>query len=620
MRFLQKHRGLDPSRHNEEIESIPSVIQKSWQHSVLPALLFFALSLLFCSPLLKELYSSGSGDWDYFMFLYEVPAITFFEYGQFPLWNPYCGGGLSLIGNLQAGYLSPIFIFTAFFGVAAGLKIAVLAHTFMGLWGMWLLSGHLKIAGPARFAPPIIFIFSGSYALHIAAGHIVWLPATLLPLFFLAFLRSLQNKRWLFLAAIIESIMFYEGGTYVFAFSLIFIFVYALVYAIQKRELNVLWSFARINLLTAALSAPKLLPALELLHNHPRPTGVGESVSWDVFLYFFIDRFTGLERSLNGTGWWAFGSYLGVIVIVLYLFSFTFFRKHSAIVIATLFVLLISLGNFSILSPWNILHQLPVFNGFQIPTRALIVFCFGVALLSGYSLMRLGRQNNSISRVLISLTVFIILCDLLSVSLPTVASASKTLTTPFWNNLRAELKIDDPELFRIPPKASAGLLQSVASIHQPFTQISIPFEKRNAHGAWSDQYLPLLQNRGVVDAYETIPFEKYALANTEEYYRGEYYLTGEGEVFLKEWSPNRQIFEINSIANNLLVINQNFDDGWKVSSGKVISLDGLLAINTLPGEYKLEVYYSPKSFQIGLYIFYITLGLLLINYTRTIAL
>ena len=138
------------------------------------------------------------------MFLYEVPAITLFEYGQFPLWNPYCGGGISLIGNPQAGYLSPIFIFTALFGVAAGLKIAVLVHTFLGLWGMWLLTGHLKITGPARLAPPIIFIFSGSYALHLAAGHIVWLPATLLPLFFLAFLRGLQSRPWLFLAGVLR--------------------------------------------------------------------------------------------------------------------------------------------------------------------------------------------------------------------------------------------------------------------------------------------------------------------------------------------------------------------------------------------------------------------------------
>ncbi len=546
------------------------------------------------------------------MFLYEVPSITLFEYGQFPLWNPYCGGGISLIGNPQAGYLSPIFIFTALFGVAAGLKIAVLVHTFLGLWGMWLLTGHLKITGPARLAPPIIFIFSGSYALHIAAGHIVWLPATLLPLFFLAFLQGLQSRRWLCLAGVIESIMFYEGGTYVFAYSLIFIFVYAVVLAIGKKSLHPVWVFTLISLLAAALSAPKLLPVLELLHNHPRPTGVGASVPWDVFFYFFIDRFTGLERSLNGTGWWAFGSYLGVIVIILYLFSFTLFRKHAALVIATLFILLISLGNFSALSPWSILHELPVFSGFQVPTRALIVFCFGAALLSGYSLAHLGKQDSSRSRLLVSLIVLFILCDLLSVSAPTLSNAAKTLTTPFWNNLRTEQRINAPKLYRIPPSSSSGLLQTVPSVHQQFTQISIPFAERNAHGAWSNQYLPLLQNTGVVDAYETIPFERYIHAKTDDGYIGEYYLTGEGSVSLKKWSPNKLLFHIMSENKDRLIINQNFDHGWRSSQGHTTSHKGLLAVDLSSGDYELEVYYLPKSFSVGICILLITLGSILL--------
>jgi hypothetical protein len=572
--------------------------------------MLLALSLAFCSPLLKDLYTSGSGDWDYFMALYEIPSITLFEYHQFPLWNPYSGGGISLIGNPQAGYLSPIFIFTAIFGVSAGLKIAVWAHTFTGLWGMWLLCGHLNINGPARLAPAIIFMFSGAWSLHIAAGHIVWLPAALLPLLFFAFLKGLQNSHWIYLAGFIESLMFYEGGTYVFAFALIFIFVYAVVHALENKTFQPVQTFFIVNLLAAALSAPKLLPVLELLQNHPRPTGVGNGLPLDIFFFFFIDRFIGLERNLNGTGWWAFGSYLGVVVVTLYLFSFTLFRKHRALVIATLFTLLIALGNFGALSPWSILHKLPFFSGFQVPTRALIVLCFGVALLSGYSLAHLGRHDSSHSRLIVGLTVLVILVDLLFVTVPTLSSASKTLTTPFWKDLRNEQGVDEPKLFRTPPDISSGLLQTVPSVHQPFKQISIPFSERNRHGAWSDQYLPLLQNRGVVDAYETIPFDRHAYANTDKQYQGEYYLISKGTVSLKKWSPNKQSFHIYSETENRLVINQNFATGWRSSLGTVKSYNGLLAITVPSGSHELVVYYSPKSFQIGIYIFTITLGLI----------
>jgi hypothetical protein len=106
-----------------------------------------------------------------------------------------------------------------------------------------------------------------------------------------------------------------------------------------------------------------------------------------------------------------------------------------------------------------------------VPTRALIVFCFGVAFLGGYSLEKLSKHNNLLSRLLVSLTVLIILCDLFSVSAPTLSNAAKTLTTPFWENLRTAQKINDPKLYRIPPSNSSGLLQTVPSVHQPFTQI-----------------------------------------------------------------------------------------------------------------------------------------------------
>ncbi len=578
------------------------------------------LSLAFCLPLLKDLYSSCSGDWDYFMFLYEVPSITLFEYQQIPLWNPYCGGGISLIGNPQAGFLSPIFLLTAVFGVVAGLKISVWLHTFLGLWGMWLLSGHLGINGPARLAPSFIFMFSGAWALHLAAGHIVWLPAALLPLFFLTFLKGLSNKWWLCAAAAIESIMFYEGGTYVFAFSLLFVCIYAFIYALEKKTSQPVIAFIFVNLLAAAFSAPKLLPVLELLQNHPRPTDVGISLQLDIFFSLFVDRFKGIERGLDTTGWWELGSYLGIVVIALYLFSFTLFRKNKALILSSLFLLFLSMGNFSIFAPWSILHELPVFSGFQLSTRVLIIFSFAVALLVGKALEHLEKNNNPHMKPLFSIVVFIILCDLFSVSSPTLGSAPGPLSTDYWKSgqgFETQWLYQDPRTtwksistYQVPE----GRWDSTPpSEHQPFTQIRVQISQRNVHGAWSNQYLPLLQNIGVVDSYETIPFERYVLANTDNNYIGEHYLTGEGVVSLKKWSPNKLVFHVKIEHDNLMIINQNFDQGWHSSVGNLTSHEGLLSVELTSGDYEFEVYYLPKSFQLGVYLFIITILLRRLN-------
>ena len=220
-------------------------------------LIFLTLSFFFCLPFFKDLYSSGSGDWDYFMFLYEVPSMTLFDYRQFPLWNPYCGGGI-ITDRQSPGRLS--FSDISFdFDLRRRRRFenrSMAAHVPRAVGDVapqWL-SG---INGPARLAPSFIFMFSGAWALHIAAGHIVWLPAALLPFFFLTFLKGLENRWWLLAAAMMESVMFYEGGTYVFAFSLLFVFVYVVVYSIEKRSLQPLLGISHCQCNCRGLVSPQ---------------------------------------------------------------------------------------------------------------------------------------------------------------------------------------------------------------------------------------------------------------------------------------------------------------------------------------------------------------------------
>lgn len=565
----------------------------------------FALSVACSFPLFKDLYLTCGGDWDFFYSLYEIPAISLFEYRQFPLWNPYCGGGMPFFANPQTGFPSPIFLVTSLFGVVAGLKISIWLHTFLGLWGMWLLSGNLGIKGPARLAPPLIFMFSSSWALHLAAGHVVWLPAAFLPFVFLAFRKSFVHKRWLLAAALFESTMLYEGGTYVLGFSILFVGIYAILYSVQIGSWRPVLTLLAMNILTAALSAPKLLPVLELLQSHPRPTDLGSPLSWDTFLSLFIERNTSL-----GSGWWELGSYFGVVVLVTYLGSFTLIRKYQALVLASFFMLLVALGNFAHYSPWNILHELPLFSGFQVPTRSLIVFCFSVALLVGLYLSELGDNADKRIAVFVAVVVAVIGIDLFLVSSRIVPEALKPVNVPSttWLLSRKPIAPVTPKLSRIYPDTATSIWNSSAAFHQNFYQIRVPDLQRFADGAYSAQYLPLLQNRGVVDAYETIPFGNNAHAVADRDYQGEFYLQKGGRVALLNWSPNRFVYHVTLRDKDRLVINQNFWPGWKTSRGVLARHEGLLAVDLPPGDYDVAVRYLPRSFLIGILIFFISVA------------
>lgn len=573
------------------------VIKKSLKSNLIP-LFFITLAFACCFPLLKDLQISCRGDWDYFSSLHEVSSLTIFEYHQFPLWNPYAGGGISLIGNPQSGFLSPIFFLTGLFGVFVGLKIAVWLHTFLGLWGMWLLAGHLGLKGPARLAPAFIFIFSSTWALHLTEGHMVWLPAAFLPLLFLAFLKGLREKRWLLMAGIIESIMFYEGGTYVFVFSILFVALYAACYSLEIRSWQPLFANIGINILAAALSAPKLLPMLEMLGSNPRPMSAGSPLAWDDILAFLIER-TG--------GGWETGAYVGITVVVLYVLSFSLLRQQRSLLLVSLFMLLLAMGNFATFSPWNILHKLPLFSSFHVPTRVLIVFNFSVALLVGLILEKFRNSSDHRINFFFWGIVLLIGADLLLLSHSIFGEASKTKNESV---LGANFKLIEikRELYRVAPTQSAGLGRSVPSGHLPFSQIRIPGFERFVHGGYSDQYLPLLKNQGVVDAYEPIQFAHNARAVTDADYRGEYYLSGAGELKQLSWSPNRLVFHVNLPEDGRLVINQNFSTDWHSSEGSVTNSNGLLAVNLSAGEHDVELFYLPYSFVLGLAVFVATLS------------
>lgn len=586
-------------------------IKKIFSVELLIIPLFFSISFFISLPLLRDLYSSCRGDWDYFFSLYEVPLISLFKYHQFPLWNPYFGGGMPLIANSQAGYLSPVFVFTVLFGAVAGLKIAVWMHTFMGMLGMWLLGGHLGIRGPARFAPPCVFMFTSAWALHLAEGHIVWLPAALIPFLFLAFLKGLDSRAWLVCAAVIESIMFYEGGTYILAFTILFMLVYTVALSCMTRRLQPLAAFAVVNILAALLSAPKLLPAMELLVGNPRTVDSGAGYSLTDVLMFFVNRSQSFSTTFHGHGWWEYGAYLGILGVTLYISSLGRYREYKPLVLASLLMLLIAMGNFAAWAPWNMLHALPLFSFFKVPTRALIVFIFSAALLIGLALEKMRRTGEKHAAVMVAVLVMVLVVDLSSISYRIFSEASRH-SSMFYGKLSHKKTPDTAKPDLIDSSSFAGIRSSVGSLHNPFTQISVPTALRYAHGGWSDQYRHILNNRGVVDAYETIPFGRHALAVTDTNYRGEYFFQGKGAATILSWSPNRLTFRVTAHENGRLVINQNFWSGWQTTGGILQPFNGLMSVELGKGDHTISLRYLPTSFLAGVWLLTGTLILMVI--------
>ncbi len=555
------------------------------------AIIFFSVLLCFLTwQLLSHLNNLGRGDWDQFYYYSEVPQITLFKYHQFPFWNPYSCGGMPMLANPQSRFLSPSIIFTSIFGVVAGLKLEIFFCLLFGMLGMYFLADHLKIKWPTVFVPGIIFGLNGTFALHLTEGQFHVLPAVYFPYVFLFFLKSFEKKRFVILSSLFMGLSFLEGGTYVTLFFLIFILLFSILKSFEIKTFKPIGLYF-IFLLSAILwAAPKAFPAIEYLTLHPRPTDPGGYIPLLLLKNIFLSQHQGMfgvniPSFSSNIGWWEVGAYLGVVSIGLYFLSFFLILDNYPILLAGLACLVIGMGNFSSFSFWHLLHQIPPFSSMYVPTRIFIVFIFSLALMSGLALDKIS-QNWKQRNVIILFIIILLSIDLLTVGRNIFSQAIRPYT------------IDN--------KHQISLFQPSLSDFKNFRQTYVPNKDWFQYGAWSTLHRSLLNNEGVINAYESIPVKNEAIPFNVSWYNGEFYLKDPGIIKLLQWSPNKIKFFIYTSVENTIIVNQNFDHNWQASIPfKTNSTNGLLSVTLPPMKGKILLSYSPASFYLGLFCFFV---------------
>lgn len=553
-------------------------------------IIYGILVLLLTVNLSSHLNNTGRGDWDQFYFYNEVPQITIFQYHQFPLWNPYACGGMPMLANPQSRFLSPSLVFSSLFGVVVGMKLELIFGLFIGMMGMYFLGRYLKMSWPAALLPGVIFGLNGTFALHLTEGHFHFLPAFYFPFVFLFFLRSIEDSRFVLISGLFAGLSFLEGGTYVTLFFMIFILFFSLIKAVQIKSIKPIGLFFIFFLSILFWAAPKIFPTIEFLVNHHRPTVPGGYIPISFLKDMFLSPYQGIfpadiKEYSNDIGWWEVGAYLGIGVLIIYLLSFFYAFDQYPILFSGLLCLILCLGNFAPFSLWNLLHKLQPFSNMLIPTRMLLIFIFSLSLMCGFVLDRFLKDLpwRNVFNFMIILSIAI---NLLCVG-----------NVIFSDVIRGQIidQKDQPRLFH-------AHLDDLKSFKQTF----VPRNEWFWNGARSTLHHSVLNNEGVVNAYESVPVQDHAVPDSSKAYKGEYYLIRQGVAKLLKWSPNEIGFLVDSSVDNKLVINQNYDKNWKIREGlDTRSYNGLLSVDLKEGQNKITFSYQPVSFMIGCLFFMI---------------
>jgi hypothetical protein len=376
---------------------------------------------------------ADGGDLASFLFpTYRFAAAQLHQWAL-PLWNPHLYGGAPFIGDIQAGFLYPpnlaMFVLYPEFAYSA-LQWFAIGHIYWAGLGLYCLlrtvhwvhwNGRPVGRGAALFAA-LAFQFSDPLLIHLGNLNLIavlsWLPWVLA-----AHQRALAEGRlrWAALAALLFALANYAGHAQSTLYVGLALAVYTLLWATLNpdvaesgKQFTSLWSristlrplffLIFVLLLTFFLSAPILLPALELSRFTERSHFTYQdtaafSLAPTQAIGLLTPGFFGHGPALHWSLWDRVETpYAGVATLLLALGGVLLpgqatRRRLWPWLGLALFGFLVALGVYAIFHGWLTL-LLPGFGQFRAPARALALWTLAIAVLAAVGLDWLGREND----------------------------------------------------------------------------------------------------------------------------------------------------------------------------------------------------------------------------------
>jgi hypothetical protein len=545
---------------------------------------------IFGAPLLSNLNSEGAiWDWDLFRLLTWVPYQTLAHFHQMPRWDPYICGGLPILGDPEVGFLSPLFVFPLLFGPVAGLHLEVLAHLALAWAGGYFLARVVGQGYLGAITCATVFAGSSWFFLHLAVGHLPFLPYTYMPWVVAFAWLSLERRQLSYsvVAGAILALIFYEGGFYATFHGGLLVGLLMISVTVGRRDWWPLCVAFMVALLAAGFAAIKLLPGGAFALAHPRPTSSDEYLGFHNILIALFSRQQDIFHYLVGLGFFECGAYIGIFFGALWwVGALGAIRRCWPWLAATAALLLIAIGNFGPYSPWVWLHGLPMLSSQRIVARFLIPLVLCVAVVAGYG-VDLARTIKPPWGMIAALVILL------------AGTIDAWLISP--PNLGVFAGNREPQL--VPKSAQFRQFRSPES--PDYTQNMMSMVHNNV---------------GVLTCYRYFPVASTALGYNERNYRGEQFLAGPGRVSMLRWTPNRLDYEVNSPAPVQLIVNQNYDRGWRLAEGRgeVVEHHGLLAVQVPAGQQRLELAYRDSLALLGLVVVILTfiVGMVIAIYER----
>ncbi len=550
---------------------------------------FSCLIGLSWEELFKDPQATGFGDYQFFHHSWEAARVAWYGEGQAPLWNPFQCGGIPDWADPQAQFFHPLYALTGFLGTTLALKVFLCLHALFGCFGMYHLARHQGLQWFGALTAATIWVGSGFFAWHCGTGHGNFIAFYLAPWAVLLWRRAVADVRFAPLLALVLSGAIYAGGAYAFPFFALLLGVEVTLQMLKptpqtETRTGIVVAGSVTVLLTLTLCALRLLPILEHLGYYPRLVGGNDSIRLGELLQMLTrDDARGPGTRFGGHPWsWSeYGSYIGYPAVLLGLgggLRALLLRVHGRVLVGTVLFAMLTLGHTGLISPWTLLHQLPVFDSLRVPTRFVVLFLLYFSLLAGTALdgirarrpRRFGRfEFGSGAHGWLRHAVPWACLLWISVSL---IQHHRSVLRGMWR--------DKPVVAAASQRSPQLFIAAMPKAHQPWAQHPAPAQFPSANLGTGFCYTGM--------AYRPAP----------GLWAGKVAQVRVTEGAVESWgNSTRSFWAVVALPNPARVIfNQTYSPGWRADTGELTLTRGRIAVDLPPGRHRVEIEYRPVLF------------------------
>ena len=542
---------------------------------------------------------------------------------KLPQWAFHFGGGYPFFAHPENMILSPLFwLFLFPFGTAVGLKLYILFAYFCGVFGFYFLCVNIfKLERFFSFLGAILFIISNFIVYRINTGGVMDVLWFLFPVSLCLFFYARKNLIYSIILGGVLTFIFFSGFGLLLAPFMLALYIFSFFDCFPRDDSY--WSVLKKNVKISALSfisfiffsGIKLLPMLELLIRNDRSfnnyfDAAANAMTLETFFSALLLRgpFAAggcISGFRNGLGIGVV-CYVGWILLIIVCFgAVRYFKVNYKIIFFMLFFMALSFANNFPLDLFYFLWHLPIFKSMhEVAVNFVFPVYFGFCLLAVKTVHFLSTTRSK--RLLLS---FLVCLGIYSI-IYTNSLYLSVISANMIDDLDCEGEHAFYSIKKFNEKSDWAWSENEDLLEDEIEECLQYFLLKNNIGLlnwYGNIDLPVnVQPKYFINVSDVNISDKtvsldYGKLIPNPNYSGEvYYRKAHNYVNSVEYGTNRITINVVQSDNDILIINQNYDDDWHSSFGKIYNADGLLAVK-IDKKYKgsLVLSYRPFAFCLG---------------------